>query len=896
MTELQAHIRVLFQQPNPELVLDAFAGKSLFGTFPFLCSNGPTADGYLRCAKSSLPERSDDELLQYFYDLKTHLDKRPLGGIFSLLGKYSEEVLRFPAGVPQCRMEKLLEWRELSIDLGQDLFTCSGLAWNDAKYHCQTSNFCWPSAIRTDHSELYTMLSQRLSENHYHLNASTQCFPLTWSFLMNHPTQIPRYFADQKFEEDLQQTTHWGVRDNVQPWAKRILCAAWLRAYLFLCVCQPAALSGSASAVKEFQAFMVSCDQLSRTVQRVERMRFQYGARFLQPNGYSKCLDYAITPTVELDKPQAFRFLSGERQLLYNCLKCCYTGKLPHDVQDLFYLYLLIKLHFRREIVQSNRRYGFRNFSEFQDRKGHIWGNFPEFWSESYRLSIAAVLESPVHSLEMRVMPGKSVEQLTENISLPDRYAYFHHMDLTRDRHEPKPSDTYRSYAQEQEEFFFVLHFAKQPIEHIEADYVSEFLPRMRQQALRESLKSQALSIAKAMEESGYLCSRIRGIDAASHEIGCRPEVFGTVFRFLRGFSPTPRVDWQEPRRWPLLGATYHVGEDFLDIVDGLRAIDEAVCFLELERGDRIGHALALGIDAQTHYTLKQMHSVVPAQDLLDNLVWLLFRSTEWGITMPDLFRVHLQQRAEDLFRQLYGKHFEHYPNASLKDYFSSWMLRGDDPSLYISPEIWRPSPPSELKPPSPSLQYSYFRMGSRRIAGVDLEMLRNQKSVRKLLHRYQFGVQERIDGQRPESMEITADYINVVTKFQEHMMRQLMERDLCIECNPSSNYLIGTFRQYHLHPIFRFNSFGLPIPEHINGNTQLRVSINTDDQGIFDTSLENEYALLYSSLCLRQDSSGQQLFSHDAAYGYLDHIRTLGNGMVFPKAALQRRSRLYID
>lgn len=879
MTELQAHIRVLFQQPNPKLLLDALTGKGPADRPPSLSSAGPSEGGYLHCAKAVLPERSDDELLQFFFDLKTYLETEPPGGIFSLLGKYSEEVLRFPSGVPQCRMEKLLKWRELSIDLGQDLFTCSGLAWNDVKYHCQTKSFCWPSTIRTDHAELYTMLSQRVSENHYHLNASTQCFPLTWSFLMNHPAQIPRYFEDCKFEEDLQQTVHWGPGDNVQPWAERILFAAWLRAHLFLCVHQPDSIH---SVFQEFCRFRVSLDQLKRTEQQIENLRFQYGAQFLQMDGRSKCLDYAIPPAVELDRPHANRLLSGERQLLYDCLKHCYTGRFPFHVQNMLYLYLLIKLQFRCEIIQSNQRFGFRNFSDFQDRKGHIWGDFNEYWAESYRLSIVAVLESPIHSLEMRVMAGKDARQLEDNISLPDQYAYFHHMGLAGGNCELGVPDAYRAYAQDQEKFFFVLHFAKRPLERLQEDGTSEFVPCMRYQDLRESLENQALSMAEAMEGSGYLCSRIRGIDAASHEIGCRPEVFGTAFRFLRGFSPTLRVDTHEPRHWPLIGATYHVGEDFLDVVDGLRAIDEAVCFLELERGDRIGHALALGVDAKAHYTLKKMRSVLPVQDLLDNLVWLLFRGMEWGIPMPNLFRSQIKQRAEDLFRRLYG---QSCPDASLQDYFYSWTLRGDDPSPVFRPESWKPSELSDLMLPSPRSQYPRYRTGSRRVTGIDPEMLRRQENVRQLLYRYQFGRRERINGQVPESLEITPDYVDVVTRFQEHMMCQLMSRDLCIECNPSSNYLIGTFREYHLHPIFRFNSFGLSIPEHTNDRIQLRVSINTDDQGIFDTSLENEYALLYSCLCARQDASGQQLFSHDAAYGYLDHIRVLGNGMVFPKA-----------
>lgn len=66
---------------------------------------------------------------------------------------------------------------------------------------------------------------------------------------------------------------------------------------------------------------------------------------------------------------------------------------------------------------------------------------------------------------------------------------------------------------------------------------------------------------------------RIRGIDAANSEILARPEVFAQAFRFLRNEL---RTDTQYPNN---LGMTYHVGEDFLDAVDGLRAVDEVLTF-----------------------------------------------------------------------------------------------------------------------------------------------------------------------------------------------------------------------------------------------------------------------------------------------------------------------------
>lgn len=87
---------------------------------------------------------------------------------------------------------------------------------------------------------------------------------------------------------------------------------------------------------------------------------------------------------------------------------------------------------------------------------------------------------------------------------------------------------------------------------------------------------------------------RIRGIDAANSEILARPEVFAQAFRFLRNEL---RTDTQYPNN---LGMTYHVGEDFLDAVDGLRAVDEVLTFMGFHNGDRLGHAIVLGIDVKT--------------------------------------------------------------------------------------------------------------------------------------------------------------------------------------------------------------------------------------------------------------------------------------------------------
>ena len=51
------------------------------------------------------------------------------------------------------------------------------------------------------------------------------------------------------------------------------------------------------------------------------------------------------------------------------------------------------------------------------------------------------------------------------------------------------------------------------------------------------------------------------------------------------------------------ISKTYHVGEDFLDIADGMRAIDEAIEYLEMGACSRIGDALAFAPSADIRIT-----------------------------------------------------------------------------------------------------------------------------------------------------------------------------------------------------------------------------------------------------------------------------------------------------
>ena len=61
-----------------------------------------------------------------------------------------------------------------------------------------------------------------------------------------------------------------------------------------------------------------------------------------------------------------------------------------------------------------------------------------------------------------------------------------------------------------------------------------------------------------------------------------------------------------------------------------------------------------------------------------------------------------------------------------------------------------------------------------------------------------------------------------------------------------------------------------------------LCVSINTDDQGVFDTLLENEYALMALALKKAKDENYQPLYDLEDIYKWIDYVRQMGIEQVF--------------
>ena len=127
---------------------------------------------------------------------------------------------------------------------------------------------------------------------------------------------------------------------------------------------------------------------------------------------------------------------------------------------------------------------------------------------------------------------------------------------------------------------------------------------------------------------------------------------------------------------------------------------------------------------------------------------------------------------------------------------------------------------------------------------------------------------------------------VKVVTEIQQRMKRWISDLGIGIEVNPTSNYLIGTFKRYDKHPILGFYNLGLTASEtEINDCPQIPVCINTDDQGVFSTYLENEYALLALALEKMKDENGNKKYNRTMVYQWIDNIRKMGLHLSFSNA-----------
>lgn len=277
--------------------------------------------------------------------------------------------------------------------------------------------------------------------------------------------------------------------------------------------------------------------------------------------------------------------------------------------------------------------------------------------------------------------------------------------------------------------------------------------------------------------------------------------------------------------------------------------------FCGLYSGCRLGHALALGIDTESYYKYKGNILVIPGQDLLDNLAWLLVKQNQYGCCADEKLKFLLEHKFNELFNEIYYDRESEYSSVSYLEYYNCWKLRGDNPDNYrLDGKEFMKRLKTE---PAVKLQRYEFNPEVP-------DALRENSKYRELYMHYHYDTKVKKSGKREVKFKVPCGYAEVVRNIQDAMIKELVQKGIGIETNPSSNYLIGPIQKYKEHPIIHNNEFVIDSSAHDRNKKLLEeVKYDLEDN---NKDLRKE-KLMYSKILLSHNSS-------DKKYG--DALRNL--------------------
>lgn len=800
--------------------------------------------------------------------------------VFEFIRERSREYLLIQNGEPYFKIEKLDEWQDVSFHCGEDLFVAAMLADKNIKEAYEPRDFQWNYILKSDFSLLNNMIVQnKIVENHYHLGGSSPMVDLSWIYLMNHPYgQEERY---KGFLEDRPESLYLAPyslnESHTSSLQTLVKMAAYIRLWLFQrCILgkktkkeeigekqndNEAIPRQTKDVINDIHDILHTTGILQEDYMTSTIEALLYNSDF---SAFGIKVDYAIK-NIQVLADEKNSYIAGERHFNYCCLKHIYANPTKDDYfRVLYYIYLLVKHHFNLYFVQSNNKTGFQNFKDYNDRKGELIRD-TKYKDMALNIAIQGdIRENHLEQLEVRVTPDKSAKKVNKQIKNIDRSAFFRSSRIRGyDRITPRDPDSGRlKYSDGTDKYFYVFHFIKNK----EANWYTnaeeyDDAPMCREFGKREEYHRQAETLMDMRDRNEEVCRRIFGIDAASNEVNFRPENFGTVFRYLASSKANQDVPWI--RKMADLRKTFHAGEDFYEVIDGLRAIDEAAMFLELSQGDRIGHGVALGIDIDKWY---QRHPVIalPLQNKIDNIAWMLHKIREWGLTISTAYYEKLMTEFERLYERLYQE-----ACPGLMPYIKAWELRGDAPECYYGPKpdrVWT----------KPVTRWDRFciRKIKRYESFITIANRTNSEppAAYKIYHRYHYDTELK----RRASMivkhefnedEYTQERVKIVKEIQLRMRTHIANKGIAVESCPSSNFLISNLDEFKEIPTFAL----FPIREDETEHVRINVCVNTDDQGVFYTNLVKEYTMLAGTLRKYKTENNMRKYSDDEILKWIE-------------------------
>jgi adenosine deaminase len=456
-------------------------------------------------------------------------------------------------------------------------------------------------------------------------------------------------------------------------------------------------------------------------------------------------------------------------------------------VAQLFHYYLLILGYANRMLVHQPFMYGFQEFQKYTNN------GFREFSEREFTRRFGQLqgnASDHVRLIEGRFSPKETfaknqdyVARILKGWKLSEDSRKSGLQDVSMDNLNSTSAGTtlFKEFVREDGtvELSLIAHFIKQ------RDRTPRNLAVCRHYELRKILDKKRKALSEFVRSKSQASKYIVGVDCAASEFDTSPEVFSSVYRTLRQDGTIAHF-------------TYHAGEDFFHLLGGLRAIYEAIVFLNLCQGDRIGHATAAGVSPQLWGNIGQkMH--IKEGDYLDDLTFAysLIQQQRMLQEKIPLLAVKMENYAHNIYGQVYS--------ASLLE--RAWLYRWHDPIELRN----------EISTEQDDVQKVFLSYHSE-----------------KVRHNYEQIIEvDPFDVFSAEELVL----------LQQMLLREMHQRSIVIETLPTSNVYIGHhhgYATYHLYNWMQWNKSGIPLPP---------IVVGTDDAGVFATNIYNEYCHIYCML-----------------------------------------------
>ena len=380
-------------------------------------------------------------------------------------------------------------------------------------------------------------------------------------------------------------------------------------------------------------------------------------------------------------------------------------------------------------------------------------------------------------------------------------------------------------------------------------------------------MDSDADYIIRALNAEPRYLRRLRGVDVCGVEEDQPLWVSADTLRRVRQYSRIVAAKRPGLRLEPLR-LTAHVGEEFRSLTSGMRAVAEPFLWKLVERGDRIGHGLALTLDPDEWFDRHRGEVLVVKR--FDRLLDLAFLA---------VYARKPNDRQREWLREQIGSTVEALGFAS-----ESSMEADQVNVVETAKRLWR----------------SLGARSTRRLLTADTYIgdagASHPRHHEAWVHRYlwQRCVQRRaaekvripvpvedvndIGEDGKAAVEDLCHERALLRQAHRTLLGEVAYWQVCIESNPSSNLVVGSLDSVAAQDFLARR----PTQEIEERGATLTWTISTDDPITFSTTLADEYAYAWAGMTMRATNP------YDPAYAraLLDEAAATSMRMRFTVAA----------